>query len=307
MPFSRLTEVLRALEDRTEELQKPGALFCFGKEKQFQLSIAKDIEDRKKAYALVYKNYLDKGFIEPHDSKMWFCLHDAHPDTLTMIVKEKDRVVGAITVIYDSLMGPPCEELYPKEIDSLRADFRYPGEVVSLGVEKEIRGATEVLSKLIEFSFLYSRKIRKATDYAITVNPKHIAFYKQKLLFKDFGPQKTYEKVGGAPAVLLRLDLAVYENTVRYFHEGCIKDPNKLRTLYKCFSPENESSACLAYLRNNNSSMNEKELYYFFVKSRPLLEKANPKTLSYLNELLGEHPIKNIIETLNTAERHSHV
>jgi hypothetical protein len=74
------------------------------------------------------------------------------------------------------------------------------------------------------------------SDLCIAVNPRHSAFYRKAFHFQDIGGLKQYRKVNGAPAVALRLDLALARSLIRELRDGhpMISDVHGF-----LFSPEN--------------------------------------------------------------------
>jgi hypothetical protein len=64
---------------------------------------------------------------------------------------------------------------------------------------------------LVLLLVVYAIDVRHDDDICIAVNPRHVRFYER--LFpsaSQFGDLKRYNKVNGAPAVLLRLDLRTW-------------------------------------------------------------------------------------------------
>ncbi len=188
------------------------------------------------------------------------------PSTLHLPPSTASVPVGALTVVFDSAAGLPADELYKAELDALRASGRRLSEIVSLGVDADAAGGSEVLVKLFNLVYLASRRVRAATDFVITVNPRHVRFYEKTLLFAPAGPERNYRKVGGAPAVLLRLDLAVPEERVRLEHGPAQARPPKSRTLYPMFvAPEDEAGVVEA-LAASLRPMSDGEARYFGIE-----------------------------------------
>jgi hypothetical protein len=297
------------VEDRT------GLLFAGGR---YSIRVANDIESRMKAYGLVYRLYLEKEYAQPHPSKMWLSIFDALPETVTLLVERheatdyrlqttgttavacdgpslssdlqpvagslKPTPVGALTVVFDSPMGLPADELYRPELDVLRVSGRRLAEIVSLGVAEEAGAGPQILVKLFNFVYLLSKKVRGATDFMITVNPRHVRFYEKTLLFSAAGPEREYDKVGGAPALLLRLDLDVPEERVRLEHGPAETRPPRSRTLYPMFHAPAEEPGFVAGLASSLRPMTDQELGYFFVAETDLLAKATPAQREFIRE-----------------------
>jgi hypothetical protein len=181
-------------------------------------------------------------------------------------------------------MGLPADELYRPELDALRASGRRPAEIISLGVAEEAGAGSQILVKLFNFVYLLSKKVRGATDFVITVNPRHVRFYEKTLLFEAAGPEREYDKVGGAPALLLRLDLDVPEERVRLEHGPAETRPAQSRTLYPMFHAPAEEPELVAGLAAQLRPMTKHELGYFFVAETDLLARASPEQRALLQD-----------------------
>jgi hypothetical protein len=205
---------------------------------------------------------------------MWLSIYDALPETTTFLVERIDgTAVGALTVVLDSPMGLPADELYRGELDALRASGRRPAEIVSLGVDEEAARGSQVLMKLFNFAYLVARKIRRATDFVITVNPRHVAFYRRKVLFAEAGPERSYEKVGGAPAVLLSIPLDTPDR---------LAEEVRARTIYRFWLDEAQEAEAVPALAGHLRPMTERELGYFFVAQTDLLAGATPEQRTHV-------------------------
>lgn len=287
MISSRITQVLKIMQKvssqdnelATKTSKSPTSWLNFGNDNEYELSMANDRPSKEKAYQLVYKSYIEKEYTQEHRSNMWYSIYDAHPDTTTFIVKKCDRVVGAITVVFDSLLGLPCEELFIKEVDQLRNKPKYIAEVVSLAVDEKERGATIILTKLFNTVIRYSQRIKGATDFLITVNPRHSFFYKKKLLFSELSTASSYDKVGGAPAVLLNLDLIAAQRITKFKQLKKYK-----RTLYPNFISYDLESEIFEHLKSMQASINESDFIYFFKQHRSSFSKASAKEKKYISE-----------------------
>jgi N-acyl amino acid synthase FeeM len=272
---NRLTQVLRTLEDtaRYEPVGAPAGIEFAGG--SYRLRAASDLATRRAAYRLIYRLYLEKEYAAPHPSRMWLSLFDALPETTTLVVEHGEEVIGALTVVFDSPLGLPADKLYKPELDAMRRAGRKPAEIVSLGVAPGAEQGTEILVQLFNAVYLLARKLRGTTDFINTVNPRHSGFYRRTMLFKKAGPARDYDKVGGAPAVLLRLDLDVPEEQIRLEHGPAETRPPKSRTLFKMFYAPEREERVTRKLKLSLRPMTERELRYFFSEKTSLLAQAS--------------------------------
>jgi hypothetical protein len=296
---NRLTEVLRRLEDtaRFEPVaESSGVDFADG---LYRLRPAADLATRRAAYRLVYSLYLEREYARPHPSRMWLSIFDALPETTTLVVERAGRVVAALTVIFDSPLGLPADRLYKPEIDTLRARGRRVAEIVSLGVDPRAKRGKQILVRLFNAVYLLARKIRGATDFVNTVNPRHAGFYKRTLLFERAGEEHDYDKVGGAPAVLLRLDLDRGEKYISRAH-GPRESRPPARTLYGMFYSPQEEAIVTGKLKRSVRIMTERELRYFFAEKTALLKSAPARQRHHVEDC---YPFYNLVlETTDTRE-----
>ncbi|PCJ60888.1 MAG: hypothetical protein COA79_07455 [Planctomycetota bacterium] len=267
---TRLSQVLKKFD--YSDKRKNSDQLEFGENNEFTVEIANDIETRIQAYRLLYKTYVEKEFAKPHSSKMWYSIFDAHPDTATIVVKEGDKVRGALTIVIDSSMGLPADSLYLEELNLMRIKGDLVSEIISLGIDSDARGGTEILEKLFNFSYLYAKGIFGASKFIITVNPRHAVFYEKKLLFQRVGFVKDYDRVGGMPAICLELDLIMLTTL--------LETPDRIselkRTIYSNFINVKESKKVLHAIGSCIVKMKHTELQYFFVNQRSLF-KLSPK------------------------------
>ena len=186
-----LSERLRAIESGRDALLQNTSLD--GKDdRDYVIRVANDRESREKAYRLVYRLYLEKEYARPNRSGMWLSIFDALPETTTLLAERASdgEAVGALTVVCDSPLGLPADELYGAELSALRAQGRRLTEIVSLGVAEGTLAGSELLVRLFNLAHLLAHRVREATDFVITVNPRHAGFYRLKLLFSEAGPMR---------------------------------------------------------------------------------------------------------------------
>lgn len=174
---------------------------------EFKVRLATTEDRRKSASLLIEKMYSWRGYDADALGQ--------DPNKITLVAYQDDRVVGTLTLGLDSPAGMVVDQLYKTEADALRAQGRKPCDITRLAIDQDIKSKS-VLAALFHLSFIYGRNIHQATDFLIEVNPRHVLFYERMLGFVPFGDEKICPRVN-APAVLLRLDLAIAdEQIVRY-------------------------------------------------------------------------------------------
>ncbi len=262
----RLSELLHAIGHRGSEAAPARR---FGEGGRFALEVASSILQRRRAWAMVYQSYLAKEFAEPNRDRLWYGLHDALPSTTTFNVTSRGREVSTLTVAFDSPALLPADTLYHDVLDGLRGDGRRPCEIISLAsAGVSFREGTDALKELFRLAYLTAIGIEHATDMIITVNPRHTAFYERTLQFSAIGETRSYAKVSGAPAVLMRLELdTARAKTLQAFGDA----PG---SLHHFFHEADEIPELRSLLAAKRTPLAEADLIEWFVRRRAIIPEA---------------------------------
>ena len=187
------------LQNRLDDIDRPS------------IKIAETRDELEQAFSLVYQEYLKLGYIaKPGSSQIHLTLYHVLPETAVFIFKSYLTVISTLTQIFDSkLFALPMDALYHDELNALRDRGRKLAELSALVTPSEARWRSIFLYlyRAIYWYAIYN----KVDDLCITVNPKHVKFYKSIFFFEELGPERHYPKVG-APAVALRLDLGDFRD-----------------------------------------------------------------------------------------------
>ncbi len=287
---TRLTQVLRELEREVA-----GARACeyrFGEGEEYRVCVAESEADLLSAWRLVYETYLEKEYAAPNHQRLWYSLHDALPETTTFLVRRDGEAVACLSVVFDSPLELPADDVYAEELNYLRRGGRRVCELASLASsETNLRRGVEVTRHLFKLAYLLARRVAGAADMVMTVNPRHVRFYKRTLLFEEAGGEREYRKVGGAPAVLLRLNL---ETAERRYEERYGRDPG---SLFRFFVNPDTDTDIVEMLETARGALQESTLRRYFVSKRRLIQAASPQARAYLQECylaydLDQHPRK---------------
>jgi hypothetical protein len=148
---------------------------------------------------LIARRYSSRGFNVPRSA--------ADPNLYTFAAYESGQLVGTVSMRFDSPAGLMAEQLYPDEIAGLRARNLHMCEFTRLALDEQAM-SKEVLGSLFHSCYLYAHVVCGLTHAVIEVNPRHVAFYRRVLHFKQLGEQRHNQRVD-APAILLGLDFSV--------------------------------------------------------------------------------------------------
>jgi hypothetical protein len=217
---------------------------------RFQIRVASDRESRERAYRVAQRVYRERGYCSNNPLSL-ITPFDADPLTFTLLAQDQfNRDAATMTLIFDSSAGLPCDEIYGAELNELRQENRRLVEVTRLVIADEFQHSKLLLIRMINFIYIFSRRIKGFDDFVIEVNPRHVAYYTRLMHFERFGPERPCPRVQNAPAVLLRLDLSVIDREVR--RVGGMGFSANERTLYPHFYSWMEEGAAASFLSQNH-------------------------------------------------------
>lgn len=248
----------------------------------------KELED---AYNLVYREYLKRGYTKELPSQLRLSLFNAVPSTTTFIAENSGYIIASATVIVDSPLGLPMDEVYHQELEPFRQKKYKMCEVTMLASDTSLfpKGTSLLLSSkkmfLVFFLFKvildYVRDILNLDTINITINPKHNLIY-DFLLFKDLGGLKTYRHANNAPAIAKYVDL----NTIK---KECIKQ--KKTGMLKMFFQKK----CDPKKFQGKFNFSADDLRYFFVQKTDIFKKASPQQLSFIKTCYPNYDFSKIL------------
>jgi len=181
--------------------------------------IAETRTDLEGAVRLVYHNYIEKGYCRLNPHEMHFYLHDVLPETRTLVASRDGTVVSTLTLVFDSPLGLPSDNLYRHENDALRAGGRRIAEISKLSSDRRLDCRTlRVLAQLFRLAYLLAYRLRRIDDLVILIEPHHEGFYQSSMGFSRIGGLKPDPSARDAPSLLLRLDLPAVTEEGRQQH-----------------------------------------------------------------------------------------
>lgn len=176
------------------------------------------------ASALVNRMYSWRGYRSNHEAV-------AKPHCSTFTVWSDDEIIGALTLMVDSVAGLAIDETFAKELAPFRA---HPGaslcELTKFAFDPS-PNSRPLLASLFHIIYIYGTRCFNCTDLFIEVNPRHVRFYEVMLGFVRVGPLKTNSTVD-APSQLMLLKVSDIRRYID-IHTGC--DQQSGRSLYPHF------------------------------------------------------------------------
>ena len=171
--------------------------------------LPENIDEIKDAFKLIYDTYLSSGFQKPDPFSMRISFHNLLPTSFLIIVKKNGKVCGTLTIIQESDDRLPINELFNNEIGKIRKKDSLICELSGLAVDTSLKNSEsrEVLLSLFRKAFILGHDLLGCTDFCMMINPHHCDYYQKEFNFEKIGQIRKYDKVNGAPAVPLRLNL----------------------------------------------------------------------------------------------------
>lgn len=204
-------------------------------EKSFKLRFAQQDEAFNSASLLVQKRYEWRGMPKAKLAK--------HPNRITILTFSQERVVGTVTVGYDSEEGLLADEMFKPEVDALRAQGKRVGELSKLAIDENI-GSKQLLASLVHVAYLYG-VIHKCTDAIFDIVPHHKAFYERMLGLTQIGDVVMSKRVH-VPVMLMHIELDYMRIKIDEF--GGKGKTVKERSLYPYFFSPRDQEGILARL-----------------------------------------------------------
>lgn len=158
------------------------------------------------------------------------------PNQTTLQACSGGATLGTLTLNIDSEKGLLADDLYRREVDNLRQRRGTVCELTGLAVSPRF-GSNELLATLFHLLHILGRRLHRATDAVIEINPRHLAYYQRLLGFRQIGERKICGRVN-APAVLLHIETDFVEGQIaRYAGYGKKSE----RSLYPYFFSSHET------------------------------------------------------------------
>jgi hypothetical protein len=224
-------------------------------------------DELEQAYRLVYNSYLQRGYIPPSPAGVRLTVFNAFPETVTFVSVLDELVVATVSVVPDTPVGLPMDEIYSAELRELRDAGRRLAEVTMLADRRrQIQRALPMLRRLMKSVFDYATLVLGASDLCITINPRHRMYY-ERFLFRSLGPLRSYPSVLQNPALARRLNLETAQ-------QECQGNEELLEHFFRHRTPMG--------LLTNKHRMTADDLRHFFVELTPAFRDAPDQVIAHL-------------------------
>ncbi len=167
------------------------------------VKLAETKDEFEAAFRIIHDSYVEQGYMKPDPSGLKVTKYNALPGTLVIIAREDRQIVATISLVMDSLLGLPSENIFPDEIKAIRQGSLKMAEVAGLAISSMCRNKN-VTMNLYHIMIAFA-EFCGVTELIISVNPHHVKFYRDVCMFEVASDVRMYKNLDGdAPAVLLR-------------------------------------------------------------------------------------------------------
>jgi len=261
---------------------KTSSFFNFDCEgSSFYILIANNLEIKEQSYKFLHDTYINNGLGLRKKDSMWFSLSELLPNTVTIVVFKNNKMVATVSTLLDSEFGMPVDACFPDEIEKRRVQGHRMTEIFSLGVNVTHKESKKVICKLLNIVTIINYYIFKATQTLITVVPGHSKFYREKLLFKEYGQLGFHRKTGVGCMLLTHDHIENIKSNISF----------KKRTLFEGFYAEEEALKIIDVLMASIRPITCEEFKYFYYL-RP--ELFNTDDLSLNQKKYVEYMLKGL-------------
>lgn len=209
---------------RTIENQRSTTDGVLIERRNFHVRIADTQCRQNQVSELIHRMYSWRGY------QLGISASRCNPGRITLQACSGNETLGTLTLNADSENGLLADDLYRREVDTLRRRGATVCELTGLAVSARL-GSNELLASLFHLLHILGRRLHRATDAVIEVNPRHSAYYQRLLGFNQIGERKLCGRVD-APAVLLHIEADFIEEQIAR-HAGDRK--KKGHSLYPYF------------------------------------------------------------------------
>jgi len=182
-----------------------GNLIDTAKATGYVFKVTETREEVESALQVVYTCYRQFGLVDASPIGARVTFHHVLPDTRILIAKKDGEIHSTLTKVVDSAFGLPMEHEFEDSLRPLREKGARLAEITSLATLAEYR-QLNLFMYLYKLLLLIGRS-KGLTDFVLVINPKHVRFYRDILLFEQIGPERSYGAVSGAPGVPFRMNI----------------------------------------------------------------------------------------------------
>ncbi|MBW2735346.1 MAG: hypothetical protein JRH20_23425 [Deltaproteobacteria bacterium] len=179
-------------------------------EGDYRVSIARTVDEYQDAFRLVRTGYVYQGYLPMRSPELRIYNQHVLPESVVLIAKKGENVVGTMTVTLDSPAGLPLDKDYGDALTELRAGGEKLVEFGALAVLQPYQGSG-VPTLMNMAAWWLAHNILGAERVVIGVNPRAVSWYRATMAFLPFGPLREHADLA-APVVGLSHDLFTFRS-----------------------------------------------------------------------------------------------
>lgn len=252
--------------------------------------IAQETSELENAFELVWSRYVDVGLQRDDNAHIRFTKYHLLPTTKVLIATyypelgaeapdystftESGILVGTLSIIVDSPLGLPIEELCGMEVEQLRAQKHKLAEIIALAINPDFRDFVVMHLYRMMFSYVAGKGV---TDVVCSVVEKHHRFYRNALLFNPLGEAKEYGAANNEITQGHILNIKSAENRAKEAYSAIDFDADLHTFFFKDTTPENRPAG-------EGAPWTHEQLKYFLTERTQMLNRLDKKTKAILRK-----------------------
>lgn len=221
------------------------------------------------------------------------------PQTLTVVVKYKNLVVGALVLVKDSPLGLPSDAFYSEENTRLRKRQEQLIEIAQLGIDTGfIKQSESIQHLLMKFTYQFVNRYAYGTTLLMSIRPRSEKFYTRAWDFYRLGNIIKYKSSREAYTILLAWELRrpSKKSWLEFFHNRSAK---KSVSFFLIKPDVRLIFPVLKFGQTVRPVMTPDLLEYFFVTKTSVYEELNLTTrklfLEMFLQFFGEERIQSFL------------
>ena len=269
---------------------------------QFTVTLATQQADFEGAFRLLHDDLVGKKLSRPNPSGLKLTIHSVMPQNSTLIVRYRDMVVAAATLIQDSQLGFPGEKFYPNEIQELRQQYRYGVvELSNVVIDQAFKAHQLAFFHLfMKYSMNLCRRNLKSQALFITINPVLQEYFEKSWGFQNMGPNLRYNSNPQAHISLAVCDLRSAQRRVQ-LHKTPSKDMNRNIALFLRKKDSRFTYPVRSEGQRMNAVMTASMIEDFCLKRTGLYEEMDTHTrqifLEMFLQFFGQDSLQSFVQT----------
>lgn len=187
-----------------------------------EIKVAATRRERHDAFELVYNAYRRAGLCEEHHTGMRYTPYQLLKSTDIIIATLRGEMIATLSLVRDSEMGLPLEDVYDDEVTARREAGVHLAEISCLADRRQ--GPVRFFDLFRDMCRLTSQLAWSlgVEEILAAVHPSHTAFYRRYLAFEPLGERREYPTVCGSPAMALALN----------FETAAVEHPQRWREYF---------------------------------------------------------------------------